>query len=192
MSSADPSDVVREAARLRPALLALALAQLGDKTAADDAVQETLLAAIEKGHTFRGRSSIKTWLIAILKHKVRDEIRRQSRRPVATVTLGADAELSTADFEALFNEEGRWAEAKDAWNDPATAAEQAAFLNVLEACLTRLPARTSRAFLMREWLELTPGEICTELAVTPGNLRVLLWRARMQLRLCLELSWERD
>jgi len=191
MTSATQSDVVREAVRLRPALLALAMAQLGDKTAADDAVQETLLAALEKGHTFQGRSSIKTWLIGILKHKVRDEIRHQKRRPVSSDPSSGEAELSTADFEVLFNEEGRWAEAKDAWTDPATAAEQTAFLNVLEACLTRLPARTSRAFLMREWLELTPGEICAELAVTPGNLRILLWRARMQLRLCLDLSWER-
>ena len=69
--------------------------------------------------------------------------------------------------------------------------ERNAFFRVLEACLTRLPPRTARAFLMREWLELAPEEVSTELKVSAGNLRVLLYRARMQLRLCLDLGWER-
>lgn len=191
MTTADQTDLMTEAVQLRPMLYRLALAQLGEKAAAEDAVQETLLVAIESGHKFQGRSSVRTWLVAILKHKVLDELRIQKAKPAAPDTSKAKDDPDAGDLDVLFDDQGRWAEPKDPWSDPHTAAEQSAFFKVLEACLTRLPQRTSRAFLMREWLELTPDEICSELSVTPGNLRVLLWRARMQLRLCLDLTWER-
>lgn len=191
MTSIAQADLLNEAVALRPMLYKLALAQLGEKAAAEDAVQETLLAVIETGHKFQGRSSVRSWLVAILKHKVLDELRRASRKTVPPSTTARGEEQESAELETLFDQGGRWAEPKDPWSDPHTAAEQSAFFKVLEVCLTRLPPRTSRAFLMREWLELTPQEICSELAVTPGNLRILLWRARMQLRLCLDISWER-
>jgi RNA polymerase sigma-70 factor (ECF subfamily) len=191
MTPVTGNDVAEASARLRPLLYRLAFAQLQDKALADDAVQETLLAAIETGHRFEGRSSVRTWLIAILRHKVLDAMRDSARRrPI--VAPGRDPELDTGELDELFDADGCWADSKDAWSNPETAAGQAAFFKVLEACLTRLPPRSSRAFLMREWLDLDTPEICAELAVTPGNLRILLWRARMQLRHCLDLTWDRS
>ena len=64
--------------------------------------------------------------------------------------------------------------------------EQLEFFRRLEACMTQLPATMSRVFLMREWLEIPPDEICQTLSLSPGNLRVVLYRARVQLRHCLE------
>ncbi len=193
MDERAPIDVGGEAAKLRPALFRLALLQLRDPAAADDAVQEAILAAIEGASQFEGRSSVKTWLFSILRYKVLDALRAQSRLKRAAVDRrDADDELDVSSFDALFDENGCWAEPKDAWADPHAAAETQAFLKVLEACLTRLPARTSRAFLMREWLDIEPRDICVELDLSPGNLRVLLWRARMQLRHCLDLNWDRS
>jgi RNA polymerase sigma-70 factor (ECF subfamily) len=60
---------------------------------------------------------------------------------------------------------------------------------VLEVCLEKLPVQTARLFMMREWLELDTDEICKELAVTPANVWVILYRARMRLRECLDLNW---
>jgi len=61
--------------------------------------------------------------------------------------------------------------------------------SVKEECLSRLPARTAQAFMLREHLGFETDEICKELGVTPTHCWVLLYRARMALRLCLQQNW---
>ncbi|MBL8565792.1 MAG: sigma-70 family RNA polymerase sigma factor [Hyphomicrobiaceae bacterium] len=178
-------------AAFRPFLLRLALLQLQDKAAAEDVVQETLLAALAGEASFQRRASLKTWMVSILKYKILDAIRARRRvMPLAPIGPNEEDEYDLTPFDSLFDASGCWAEPQDAWSDPSTVAERTAFFRVLEACLTRLPERASRAFLMREWLEHEPAEICSVLQVTPGNLRILLYRARMQLRVCLDMNWE--
>jgi RNA polymerase sigma-70 factor (ECF subfamily) len=177
-----------EVAVHRQLLFKLAMVQLQDTAAADDVVQETILAALLGRAKFRYQSSIKTWLISIMRYKVVDAIRSRHRYVLAPTAGGVDDD---AIFDTLFDSNGCWRDAKDAWSDPESTAERSAFFKVLEACLTRLPERTSRAFMMREWLEMDPREIQSLLNVSPTNLRALLYRARMQLRLCLDLNWER-
>jgi RNA polymerase sigma-70 factor (ECF subfamily) len=192
MTETSTIDIAADAAKLRPVLYRLALLQLRDAASADDAVQETLLDAIEGSSGFKGRASVKTWLISILRYKVLDALRSQSlQMRVAIVERSPDDELDASAFDPLFDDAGCWSDPKDVWTDPQAAAEQQAFFKVLEACLKRLPPRTSRAFLMREWLELDTSEICADLGVNAGNLRILLWRARMQLRACLDVTWDR-
>jgi RNA polymerase sigma-70 factor (ECF subfamily) len=146
--------------------------QLRDKAAADDATQETMLTALEGIEHFRSEASVKTWLFAILRHKVVDVLRLRGKYVPAPGEDSA-AEFDVTGFDTLFDAEGCWAAPKDAWADPETEVERKAFFKVLEACLTRLPPRTARAFLMREWLDFAPEEVPVELDVTPGNLRVL-------------------
>ncbi|MGB2932005.1 MAG: sigma-70 family RNA polymerase sigma factor [Methyloceanibacter sp.] len=183
-------DLSGEIARYRPMLYRLALLQLHDRAAADDVAQETILAALEGASGFRAQSSLKTWLFAILRHKMIDSLRAGAKR-VRLPADDANAELDITGFNTLFDSEDCWAAPKDVWTDPETVVERKAFFRVLEACLTKLPPRTARAFLMREWLELEPEEVSAELKVSAGNLRVLLYRARMKLRLCLDLGWNR-
>jgi len=188
--------IAEEAAGYRPVLYRMALTQLKNAAAAEDATQETLLAAIEKGASFEGRSSLRTWLFSILRFKILDVMRDQSKFKRFSAGYTGDRSESN-DYEvgaidALFDDCGCWAEPKDAWTNPHTVAERDAFFKVLESCMACLPERTSSAFLMREWLELETPEICLQLGVSPGNLRILLYRARMQLRLCMDLHWERD
>ena len=73
--------------------------------------------------------------------------------------------------------------------DPDASLDQKQFFKVLEDCLSRLPARTSRAFMLREHMGLETTEICKELSVTPTHLWVLLHRARLALRMCLDMNW---
>lgn len=167
----------------RPYLLRYASLQLRDRDAAEDAVQETLLAALASQATYGGRSSLRTWLTGILKHKIVDHLRRAGREaPLA-------GEEDTADFDALFDARGHWREAPVAWVDPDASLEQRQFFAALEACLARLPAKTARTFLMREHLGCDTDEICKELGVTPTHCWVLLYRARMALRECLQTHW---
>jgi RNA polymerase sigma-70 factor (ECF subfamily) len=171
---------------LRPYLLRYAAMELRNREVAEDCVQEALLAALSAPASFEGRSNLRTWLTGILKHKIVDAIRRQSReRPVE----GAEENLE--DLDALFDETGHWADRPQPWEDPDGALHQKQFLAALEACLAGLPARTAQVFMLREHLGLETAEICKDLGITSTNCWVLLYRARMLLRECLEKNWFR-
>jgi RNA polymerase sigma-70 factor, ECF subfamily len=162
-------------------LLRYASLQLRDSHAAEDAVQETLLAALAGEAGFAGRSNLRTWLTGILKHKIVDAIRRLSRdTPVAA---------EENELEALFDRRGHWMEMPPAWDNPEESLEQKEFFAVLEKCLGALPAKTAQVFMMREHLGYETGEICKEVGLTPTHCWVLLYRARLALRDCLQKNW---
>ena len=169
----------------RAYLLRFATLQLRDPDRAEDCVQETLLAALAGESGFGGRSDLRTWLTGILKHKIVDAIRRSSREPAMAIGPGDE----TSEFDALFDPRGHWADAPAAWVQPDTELERAQFLAALDVCLEKLPAKSARAFMMREHLGLETDEICKELGITATNCWVMLYRARMALRLCLEKGW---
>jgi RNA polymerase sigma-70 factor (ECF subfamily) len=169
----------------RSYLLRYASLQLRDQAAAEDAVQETLVAALAGEKSFGGRSNLRTWLTGILKHKIIDTIRRSTRE--ATLVREPLGELD--DLDALFIADGHWAEPPSAWSDPDASLEQKQFFAALEQCLAGLPAKTAQAFMMREHLGLDASEICKELGVTSTHYWVLLYRARVALRECLQSSW---
>src|SRR5918996_3900302 len=120
--------------RERAYLLRYASLQLRDAHAAEDAVQETLVAALAGESSFAGRSNLRTWLTSILKHKIIDAIRRLVRESTLTPLEGEDTE-----FDALFAGDGHWRDPPEAWADPDAALEQKRFFAALEACLERLP-----------------------------------------------------
>jgi RNA polymerase sigma-70 factor (ECF subfamily) len=170
-------------------LLRVARLQLRDHDLAEDVVQETLVAALAGGG-FSGKSSLKTWLTGILKHKIVDAIRRKQREPQAVASLGSpDAELDIDDFDALFTDKGSWDSPPADWGDPEESLNRRQFMDIVDFCLDKLPPNTARVFMMREVMELETVEICKELAITANNLWVMLYRARMALRQCLEQNW---
>jgi len=176
-----------ELERYRPQLVKFAMLQLRDAAAAEDAAQEALVAAIQSAGSFAGQSSVKTWLIGILKHKIIDAMRRRSREQPLAI---ADDETSVDDLQALlFTQNGHFQDQPADWGDPDAALTQRRFFEALEGCLADLPKNTARAFTMREVMGLDTGEICKELGITPSNCWVLLYRARMALRECLEQRW---
>ena len=181
---ASPPDFATQVQALRPQLLRFARTQLRNETWAEDAVSDTLLAALERPGAFAGTSQLKTWLVGVLKHKLIDQLRRQSRE--ATVLTTDDA----ADLdEALFQADGHWREAPKDWGDPEHHLRQRQFIEVLEACVEHLPPTQGRVFMMREWLELSSDDICKQLSISSTNLWVLLHRARLRLRDCLQQRW---
>jgi len=175
---------------LRPDLLRFARLQLRDAGAAEDAVQETMLAALLGSHRFESRSSYKTWLISILRNKIIDIIRGQSREIPAS-SLAADEAGDDLLTETLFDQRGHWQAAAQPgrWADPEASFEQRQFWSVFEACLDHLPEKTARVFMMREFLGFETDEICKETGISSSNCWVVLHRARMGLRTCLETRW---
>jgi RNA polymerase sigma-70 factor (ECF subfamily) len=179
-----------ELTALRPDLLRFARLQLRDAGAAEDAVQETLLAALTGSHRFESRSSYKTWLISILRNKIIDTIRSRSRE-VSASSLAADEAGDDLLNDTLFERDGHWTDAAKPgrWTDPETSFEQQQFWKVFEACLDHLPAKTARVFMMREFLGFETDEICKEAGISASNCWVVLHRARLGLRTCLETNW---
>ena len=191
----DESADAERLAALRPDLVRFARLQLRDAAAAEDAVQECLLAALGNPGAFASRSSLKTWVFGILRHKIVDLIRQRAREPNAGALLGDagddDAEAADALADGLFAANGHWQPGArpGRWADPEESFEQQQFWAVFEACLDRLPERTARVFSMREILGLETEEICKETGISATNCWVVLHRARMALRTCLELQW---
>lgn len=175
---------------LRQQMLAFATLQLSDRHLAEDAVQEALIGAMKNAGSFAGRSALKTWVFAILKNKIAD-ILRQSQRVVPMSNLLQEDEIKT---HLLFNQRGFWQVEKrpSAWNDPEQCLQDVHFWRVSQICLNDLPPKQARIFMMREFIELDSEEICSSLQISLSNLQVILHRARLRLRECLEKNWFLD
>lgn len=164
-------------------LFRVARRQLHSDDLAEDAVQETLLAALTARERYAGDASPRTWLTAILKHKIVDCIRRQVRE----VELPRDEDGEEA-VDALFRQDGHWAAPLRSWGDPQTEAELSQLRRVLDDCADRLKPRLAQIFSLRELAGMETEDICKELDISPTNCWVLLHRARLFMRQCLELN----
>lgn len=176
-------DAVDALEALRPALLRIARLHLRNDAWAEDAVSETILVALESSQVFAGRSKHKTWVVGILKHKIIDTFRARKREePLAD---GDDDGFE----DGIFQPDGHYRDWPKEWSTPETQLSRNQFLEILEACVQQLPPSQGRIFLMREWLELSTDEICNQLSISTTNAGVLLHRARLRLRECLNLNW---
>ncbi len=173
-------------------LFKYAMFRMRDQSAAEDAVQETFLAAIKAYGRFEGRGSERTWLVGILKHKITDHFRKSVRE----APIGETADEDGPDHAEFFHRTDSW---ENHWNvnyaptewhsTPEELVEQSDFWQVFNDCLSPLPARTASAFTFREVDGLSSEEICELLSISVNNLWVILHRARLHLRNCLEVNW---
>ena len=178
-----------ELGTLRRSMHRFATLQLGDAQSAEDAVQEALMGAFKNQEAYAGKASLKTWVFAILKHKIADVLRSRQRTQSTYVQIGEGDE--EADLSELFDSRGHWDsdEHPASWGNPTSSLEDKQFWKVFELCLDGLPPQQGRAFMMREYVGLEPAEVCTALAISTTNLHVMLHRARLRLRECLENRW---
>ncbi|WKJ90274.1 sigma-70 family RNA polymerase sigma factor [Methylomonas montana] len=175
----------------RPILFRYALLQLRDSTLADDAVQDTLLAALQSPSNFKGNSGLRTWLIGILKHKIADHWRRQGRETTISAFEPVDSHDDDADLDidAFFIGDGHWNGGPKVWSDPEAALKQQEFWAVYELCHNNLPPKLAKIFMLRELVGLAAEEVCQETGISEANYWVCMHRARLRLRECLELRW---
>ncbi len=164
------------------ALFHFARTRVGDRGVAEDLVQDTFLAAVQAKERYQGKSSEKTWLFGIMKHKIIDYYRR--KRNIVNVHDYID---DPDGVEAFFNAKGGWQVRPLHWSfNPGKAHENKEFLNHFFRCLSGLPRRTADVFVHREIDGLSTGAICKLFGITENNCWVILYRARMLLRKCLE------
>jgi RNA polymerase sigma-70 factor (ECF subfamily) len=170
-------------------LFSFALFRVQDKSTAEDLVQETFIAALQNYKNYKGQASERTWLIAILKNKIIDYLRKQSREQPTD-----DIERFLNMSEDLFNAAGKWVNGPGKWSfAPSILYDKKEFWQALRRCLELLPKRLAQAFVLKEMDGMTHKEICKVLEISSSNSWVVLYRARMGLKKCLGTSWfDRD
>lgn len=140
-----------------------------DEDIADEAVQETMLAALESVHRFAGRAKLRTWLTGILLHKIHDAFRREAR--------GISADLYDANLEEnLPSSDG----------DPEATLRGKELERTINQAMQALPPRQREAFLLKEVSDVDSEPLTRLLGVSKGNLWVLVHRARAHLQVALE------
>ena len=168
-------------------LFRFALLRLRNKSAAEDAVQDTFLAGIRGLDRFDGRVEVKFWLRGILHNKIVDIIR-------ASVKQNNISDREREDMEPpssfLFKQAGIPSRRPDEWGfDPSKAFERGEFWGVFRGCVEKLKGKQQQAFVLKEMDNLSSEEVCKLLDVSPNNLWVLVHRARKQLKTCLNTNW---
>lgn len=188
-TSLDPTDWLGEHGDY---LYRYALVRVRDAAAAEDLLQETVLAAMGSYQAHEGRSSERTWLVGIMRHKVVDYFRRVARSPESHLSSEEENELDWFETEGAWRGHWREDQAPVSWTvDAATLLESQEFWETLDRCLARLSPQMAIAFTLRELDGLSSEEICEILNVTPNNLWVILHRGRAKLRHYLEAEWFR-
>ncbi|MES2295474.1 MAG: sigma-70 family RNA polymerase sigma factor [Pseudomonadota bacterium] len=179
-------------ARMRKELLRFAVLQLRNRELAEDVVQEVLASALAASARFDPRASVRSWLFTILKHKIVDVFRDRWHKDRVELV---DDRLGEDELDQIFTANERWQrdEMPTSWGNPEQSFENMEFWRIFEICMNSLPPAMARVFSMREFLGMEAADICTELNITPANCWVILYRARMILRLCLQKRWfEKD
>ena len=165
-------------------LYAIAMIHVRDSSVAEELVQETFLSALQNKEQFEGRSSEKTWLTSILRHKIFDHFRRAKK---------AKENLDPGSInlpENIFDEKGHWNVQPKRWQmSPDELLEKKEFWHVLMQCLGEHSERFRTIFLLREMDNWDTGKICKAFGISPSNFWVIMYRTRMFLRQCLEKSW---
>lgn len=162
------------------------LPRVNDSTVAEDLVQDTFLSALKGLEGYKGVASEKNWLFTILKNKIIDHYRKKATEQA--VMAMPDLQNVEDDW---FNEEGRWAEnrAPKDWNISENPTERKEIQKIINWCKDHLKTLQRDVFVLKYMEELSSDEICKVLNITPSNYWVLIHRARLQVRDCVEKHW---
>ncbi len=175
-------------------LLRFALIRISRHEVAEDLVQETFLSALKSKDSFLANSSEKTWLTSILKNKIVDYYRKKSTQNELNIfDKDSKDDFMNHFFENEGKYEGHWTETASPRNwkkDLDTTVEREEFQNILRHCLRKLPEKTAAVFTLKNMEDLESEEICKELNITPSNYWVMMHRAKLGLRECIEKNWK--
>ena len=179
-------DLANWAREWRGAMLRFAQLHLNRREDAEDAVQDTLCAALTVDSATLAGIDPKRYLFGILKNKVMDRLRQKYRSE-----LGFDEAFEDDIDEVLFDGGGRWvpAVAPRVWDTPAEQLQTTQFFKVVDICVNDLPTKPARVFSMKEFLDCDADEICSTLGLSKTDYWQCLSRARKQIQLCLNQRW---
>lgn len=174
-------------------LYGYAMGKTSNTELAEDLVQETFLAGLKSLENFKGNSSERTWLFAILKFKIADHYRKASTKyEISNSKFSNNDDSFMANY---FTEDGDWKEsaAPKEWGiDFSTAIENKELGIALDNCIDKLPKNQKLLIVLKLVEEEETEKVCKELNITPTNYWVIIHRAKLQLRACLEKNWFKE
>ncbi len=171
------------------------IVRVNDPEKAGDLVQETFLAGLKAMDSFQGRSSERTWLISILKRKIIDTYRKRSSSRESSLT---EYEEQIRDGDYYRGDEpfrGHWLDGKGPNSHsllPEGEMEREELMRIIELCISLLPPNLASVFVLKMIDEAESDEVCKEMGITPSNLWVMLHRARLKMRGCIESKWVKE
>ncbi|MBK7311912.1 MAG: sigma-70 family RNA polymerase sigma factor [Sphingobacteriaceae bacterium] len=171
-------------------LFGYAMSKTSNTELAEDLVQETFLAGLKSLENFKGNSSERTWLFAILKFKIADHYRKASTKYEISNSKFSNDDDSYVDN--YFTEDGDWKEnavPKDWGIDYSGSIENKELGKALNGCIEKLPDTQKQLVLLKLVEEEETEIVCKELNITATNYWVIIHRAKLQLRACLEKNW---
>jgi len=164
-----------------------AVTRVDDNDFAKDLVQETFFSGLKGKESFRGEASERTWLVSILKRKIIDHYRK-----INSVKGKKEVRMN---FYSEGDKKGSWLEKavpREWGNEGDKDIENSELKMVLEHCIHNLPEKYRMVFLLKTIQNYETEEICNELGISTSNLWVIIHRARLQLRKCLEENWYKN
>lgn len=164
-------------------LLNYALVRVKERDMARDLVQDTFVTALKSIPTFRGEISEKNWLYLVLKTRILDFYKKKKE------VLESDMKKDDEDDD-YFNDKGHWLKDKlpNEWTTERMV-ESEEFMQILLACKGKLNATQALVFTMKYLDGEEAEDICKELNISASNYWVIVHRAKLQLRHCLEKNW---
>jgi RNA polymerase sigma-70 factor, ECF subfamily len=167
-------------------MVGLARSYVPNQAVAEEVVQETWLAALCGLPSFEGRSSVKTWLYAILLNRARTAGLKERRHiPIEDSERAVD--------QARFNRDGSWSFPPLHWTDEVEDRVRAERMTKsIQVAIDQLPSPQRDVLMLRDIEGMTAAEACEILGLGQGHQRVLLHRARGRLRSALEADFGED
>ena len=168
-------------------LYGYAYSRMRDANAAEEVLQETLLAGVKYSGQYAGKGSVRGWLIAILKRKIIDYFRARKKHAGASLSDDDDAfDPSTV----LFDQQGNWKPGTFKWApSPEKNLEMSELSDVVQECLKGIPKGHADVFVLSVMEEMDSAAICEQLDITPSNMWVRMHRARLGLAKCVSEKW---
>ncbi|MFD1257687.1 sigma-70 family RNA polymerase sigma factor [Mucilaginibacter terrae] len=164
-----------------------AISRVGDEEQARDLVQETFLAGLQSMHKFANKSSERTWLTAILKNKIYDVYRKKASGFKTEEMINI-----TGEEPDYFQEDGHWKkdyEPRQFGVDDFDPLVHKELNQALQKCLKKLPALWLSVFTMKHMDDEATDFVCAELRLSQANFWVIIHRAKLNLRACLQKNW---
>lgn len=173
-------------------LYGYAITKCSSSNLAEDFVQDTFLSALKAIENFKGNSSERTWLFSILKNKIADHYRKASTRYEVSDSAIYGGDEGQSFLDLFFDKSGEWSkQAKPKqWSvEEGNVLDDKEFQKAMQNCVGKLPANWHTAITLKYLEEKESEDICKELNVTASNYWVIMHRAKLMLRACLEKTW---
>lgn len=174
-------------------LFSIAMLKINNREVAEDLVQESFLSAYKSKDAFRGDSSEKTWLVSILNNKIIDYYRKKDvLKNTSEYIMDTEKSFTDSFFTSTLFSDAHWSEEVQSKNWSPSADDELIktdFQQILEKCISKLPSKLIPVFVSKFIDETDSDSICKEFGITSSNYWVIVHRAKILMRACLDKNW---